>query len=228
MVSIPSWLQAADPADEYLKGLQIGGAISARRQELAADAANSQRDFQAKQQTAQQSHALDVAKMQADAAYGQQVIGIQQQKLDEAAQAVAAHTQAAAKSVADTIGLANYLKQNPDDVAGGLYRFPNASKNYVEGIYHEQEGAETLRHHQSLEQALQEKNDTAANKPPPPDTDQTDEYAPGEDGKPPVLTKTTVRRKFSSGGGMPIPPQAAPSKARYTYDPATGVFAPAQ
>ena len=91
--------QPADPAENYLRGLQLGHQIAQARASLDAENRRDTMASQAAMQIHQQEHQLAVAKMQTAAALHSETMAMQKQKLDQAAKETAAKTRQAAMAL---------------------------------------------------------------------------------------------------------------------------------
>jgi hypothetical protein len=107
------WLQPADPASEYLKGLQIGASIAHENARLSQESARMTMEAQARQETARRESLMEQQRIDVTKAYQEAQAGLKKQQLQQAAQVNAQKTHAAAMLMAEEHAFAG-------DIAGGL------------------------------------------------------------------------------------------------------------
>lgn len=86
MAEVAPWLRAADPAGEFVRGLQAGSSIALEKQRLAAESERTAADMEARRIVDTRERELNAARMQTEAAYRQQQIDLRSRALDQAAQ----------------------------------------------------------------------------------------------------------------------------------------------
>lgn len=125
--ALPPWIQAADPAAQFLSGIRTGATIG----EAQARLAQEQEEARMRAQARQEQLAADIlqakTRLDYENAYHQQSLDLEKQKLKDLEQKNAA-------AMADTIGFATYLKANPGDVLGGLMKFPNVYSQHLRAV----------------------------------------------------------------------------------------------
>lgn len=115
-ITLPSWLQPADVAGDYQRGLQIGAQVAESRSRLAAQAQETTMRAQAEAQSREQEHALQQQRIATTAAYQQQQIQLKQAQLDQVKRVNDAKTTSAARQFSARQGLASdfdAIDQNP-------------------------------------------------------------------------------------------------------------------
>ena len=115
-ITLPSWLQPADVAGDYQRGLQIGSQVAESRSRLAAQAQETTMRAQAEAQSREQEHALQQQRIATTAAYQQQQIQLKQAQLDQVKRVNDAKTASAARQFSARQGLASdfdAIDQNP-------------------------------------------------------------------------------------------------------------------
>lgn len=117
------WLNPPDIAQEYSKGLQIGASIGQEQARLQAEHERTVMESEARAQTAKQTAELAKARIATESAYRTATIGLQQQRLQDAAAVNAQKTKDAALKMADQQGFAEDLK-NGMKIEDALYRHP--------------------------------------------------------------------------------------------------------
>lgn len=93
---IPPWIQPADTAKNYLSGLQIGVNIAQQTQRLQAQREASAIESEMKIRQLEEQSAERRQRIEMDKAYHDQLVGLRQQQLEEAAQKNALATKMAA------------------------------------------------------------------------------------------------------------------------------------
>lgn len=110
MPYLPSYLQAADPASQWLKGAQLGAGIAEAKAHLAQQAANAEMESQARQQTQAREYHMEQARIAQQKAYQDSQIGLRAQALNETAKRNALETQKAAALLMEHRGFAQDLQ----------------------------------------------------------------------------------------------------------------------
>jgi hypothetical protein len=139
---IPPWLQPPDIAGQYAHGLQLGVSLAQEQQRLAAEEHRTQMEAQVRQQSLQHETLMQQARLQTETAYHAAELGMQRDRLNQAAQATEARTAhagavlaqrtkiqdaraaAAAAKMADQDGFAKDLAVGMP-VEQALYRHPH-------------------------------------------------------------------------------------------------------
>ena len=83
MPTLPSWLQPADPAGEYTRGVQIGAQIAESRARMSQQAQEFQMRADAQAKANQEEYDLQQQRIQVTKAYQQQQIALRKQQLDQ-------------------------------------------------------------------------------------------------------------------------------------------------
>jgi hypothetical protein len=93
---IPPWLQPPDIAAQYAHGLQLGASLAEAQQRLAAEEHRTQMEAQLRQQTLQHETQMQQARLQTETAYHTAELGMQKDRLAQAAQIAGERTAHAA------------------------------------------------------------------------------------------------------------------------------------
>lgn len=112
-VSVPPWLEAADPASQWLKGVQVGSSIAEANARLSQEAQKANLEAAAQAQTFKQDTLMREAQMQTTNAYRQAEIGLQRDRLTEAKAVNDARLVDAAKKSMAQQKLSMILQSNP-------------------------------------------------------------------------------------------------------------------
>lgn len=123
---IPSWLNPPDIAGSYEKGLSIGASIGQEQARLQAEHERTIMESQAREKATKQSALTAEARIKTESAYRTATLGLQQARLQDAAEVNAAKTKEAALKLADQQGFAADLKSGMK-IEDALYRHPRLS-----------------------------------------------------------------------------------------------------
>lgn len=123
MPYVPPWLQPADPAGEYTRGLSIGVQVAGERARLQQESQRAQMETQARQAELQRQTQYEQARLATEQARVQAETGLRQQRLNQIAAENEQKTKAAAMKFADQRGYAQDL-QGGMSHEQALYRHP--------------------------------------------------------------------------------------------------------
>lgn len=99
VTSLP-WIQGADPAGQFARGLQLSQSLAMERNRLAAENQRTQMEFQARKATQDQENQREDARLRQEKAYHDAQIQVQQAKLVDAQKATALKVRNAAAQMA--------------------------------------------------------------------------------------------------------------------------------
>lgn len=197
-IVIPPWLKAPDLAEDYTRGLQIGTQAAEARARISAENTRTTMEAQARQQTLQQSHLLEQARLATETAYKKTQLQLESERLAEVERVNAFKTREAALTLADRQGLYTDLQSGMDPVQAHL-RHPRASS--VANVENAQKAALdlgnrnlALRQQEFAER--QAKNEAERNKMIEIGTERTTEPIRDEKGRDTGKQKVTERKIF--------------------------------
>lgn len=165
-MALPSWLQPADVAGEYARGLQIGNSIASERNRLAAENQRTQMEYQARQETQKQEALRSNAILQQSKARSDAELGLQQARLDEVQKMNAIKTQDAARKLATQTQFNNLLKAGVP-VEKAIYMSGAGGPSQVIGAQKIGQQEQNLALRTRAENRLEGEAATKANKPVP-------------------------------------------------------------
>lgn len=125
-IVMPPWLKAPDLAEDFTRGLQIGTQAAEARARIAAENTRTSMEAQARQQTLQQEHQMQQARLATETAYKKTQLQLESDRLAEVERVNALKTREAALTLADRQGLYADLQGGMDPVQAHL-RHPRAS-----------------------------------------------------------------------------------------------------
>lgn len=111
---IPDWLKTGDAGAEFARGLAAGQQAREAENRIQAAQAESQMRAQAHAEQVKRQSMIETARIQTQAAYQQQQLGLQQQRVQQAQEVIGLRTKAAADSLAARARYTKILQDNPD------------------------------------------------------------------------------------------------------------------
>lgn len=187
-----------------LEAQSINERAAAQEAQLSEHERIAQMEAQTRKEIAQQNQLRETQQLAIQQAYHQAQIGLGKQRIDEQKAIANAKAKEAAMTYQQEQGAAQYLKENPGDVAGALLNFPRARS--VVGVISRSQGKEPMS-------GINEMTDSKGNRfyqsgpgsvrriPQPMDTQTYDTTVPEVPAKPEV----SHREGQSKLLGIPIP-----------------------